>query len=304
MQLDKTIPLLLEANVYQLRLYNGRNCTFIGFVDGQKSFCLDAFGSHLVETISAPDSGEELLVRIEWIQTVVVRNECDHVPTVVAHLRRAVSTSLFLTDDGWHQFEDNPRKAVTGNSKLRILSSGAIDGPMQLRIVDRRTNKAIISTRIKGGLSDQMELIPSEYEICVNDKCGQSELKLKWGEVSTLIWHPEDGAAVPHRIRLAQPNAIHVIWQFPQYFTLALGSSMYNVVGLMFTYTESPVSMKSVAQSIWLFTIGLGNVIDAIVVCAHVVDSQANEFFLFAIMMSIDLGVFVLLAKRYRSVHS
>lgn len=49
-------------------------------------------------------------------------------------------------------------------------------------------------------------------------------------------------------------------------------------------------------------TVALGNVIVVIIAEAKFFQSQANEFFLFAVMMFIDMAIFGLLAMRYKYV--
>ena len=56
--------------------------------------------------------------------------------------------------------------------------------------------------------------------------------------------------------------------------------------------------MKSVVQAAWLLTVAFGNLI-VIVIAELRALSQANEFFMFACLMLIDMGFFTWLAYRY-----
>lgn len=60
--------------------------------------------------------------------------------------------------------------------------------------------------------------------------------------------------------------------------------------------------MKSLLQASWLLTVAFGNVIVVIIAEAKFFNSQANEFFLFAVMMFIDMAFFALLAMHYKYV--
>ena len=59
--------------------------------------------------------------------------------------------------------------------------------------------------------------------------------------------------------------------------------------------------MKSVLQAAWLLTVAIGNIIViivAIIVAKTKSLNQANEFFMFACLMIVDMFLFALLAWR------
>lgn len=57
---------------------------------------------------------------------------------------------------------------------------------------------------------------------------------------------------------LAYPNErekqISILWQVPQYVILTTAEVIFSVSGLEFSYSQAPVSMKSVVQAIWHLT--------------------------------------------------
>lgn len=57
--------------------------------------------------------------------------------------------------------------------------------------------------------------------------------------------------------------------------------------------------MKSVLQALWLLTVTFGNIIVVIIAEIKMFDSQASEFFLFTVLMAIDILLFIYLAIRY-----
>lgn len=59
-------------------------------------------------------------------------------------------------------------------------------------------------------------------------------------------------------IVVVEPNQLHMMWLFPQYFVVTVAEIMVSVTGLEFAYTQSPYSMKSVMQSMWLMTTAFG----------------------------------------------
>ena len=66
------------------------------------------------------------------------------------------------------------------------------------------------------------------------------------------------------RITLASPS-LSLIWQAPQYALITAGEVMFSVTGLEFSYSQAPMSMKSVLQAGWLLTVAIGNLFVVIV---------------------------------------
>jgi hypothetical protein len=97
---------------------------------------------------------------------------------------------------------------------------------------------------------------------------------------------------------LTDPNSIHILWLIPQYFVITASEIMISVTGLEFSYSQAPDSMKSVVQAAWLLTVAFGNIIVIIVASAKALD-QASEFFMFAILMLLDMFLLMWLAYRY-----
>jgi len=95
---------------------------------------------------------------------------------------------------------------------------------------------------------------------------------------------------------------MHMLWLVPQYFVMTLGEVMFSITGLQFSFTQAPVSMKAVLQAGWLLTTAFGNLIVVIIAEAKFFDSQANEFFLFAGLMLVDMAIFAFMAMRYKYV--
>lgn len=83
---------------------------------------------------------------------------------------------------------------------------------------------------------------------------------------------------------------------------MTAGEVMFSVTGLEFAYSQAPATMKSLLQACWLLTVAFGNVIVVIIAEAKIFQSQAYEFFLFAILMFIDMAIFGVLAMKYKYV--
>lgn len=67
------------------------------------------------------------------------------------------------------------------------------------------------------------------------------------------------------------------MWIIPQYVVMTLGEVMYSVTGLEFSYSQSPESMKSVIQSAWQLTVGVGNLLVVIITGLKFFDSQVSD---------------------------
>lgn len=57
--------------------------------------------------------------------------------------------------------------------------------------------------------------------------------------------------------------------------------------------------MKAVLQACWLLTVAFGNLIIAIIADAKIFPYQSYEFFFFAALMVLDMGVFAIMAYYY-----
>jgi solute carrier family 15 (oligopeptide transporter), member 1 len=92
---------------------------------------------------------------------------------------------------------------------------------------------------------------------------------------------------------------------------------MFSVTGYEFAFTQAPESMKSVIQAFWMvkdtkilydqhlisclqLTVACGNLIVSLVVASDKLDNQVMKFLLFAVLMFIDMIVFMFLAYRFK----
>ncbi|BDG03989.1 POT-type proton-dependent oligopeptide transporter [Anaeromyxobacter oryzae] len=91
---------------------------------------------------------------------------------------------------------------------------------------------------------------------------------------------------------------VHVAWQIPQYFFLAVGEVLVSVTALEFAYSQAPRHLKSVVMACWYLTIWAGTFLTAIV--AWVNRFQGVPYFVFfAGLMVIAAVVFTGVAWWY-----
>lgn len=144
------------------------------------------------------------------------------------------------------------------------------------------------------------ELRATVYEVLVDDVKVHEEKLRHGGVYSLIIGRERNGNIVTKMIEITEPNSMSILWLIPQYVVMTLGEVMFSVTGLEFSYSQAPVTMKSVLQACWLLTVAFGNVIVVIVAELKIFESQANEFFLFAGLMFVDMILFMWLAYRYK----
>uniref|UniRef100_A0A915MSS3 Oligopeptide transporter 1 n=1 Tax=Meloidogyne javanica TaxID=6303 RepID=A0A915MSS3_MELJA len=98
--------------------------------------------------------------------------------------------------------------------------------------------------------------------------------------------------------QLVRSNSVSILWQFPQVLVMTIGEILFSVTGLEFSYSQAAPSMKSVLQALWLLTVFFGNVVDVIISHLEIPDPVA-EFFIYATLMFLVIGIFIILAVRY-----
>lgn len=317
MQLEKAYPVLPSENVNQFRMFNTLSCDYT------------------VNT-NIPNHTNFILKSLETYQ--------QHIPVNVSDSYRFTMSPLGITLDGCPElkgdfnlfekeaqsfyirrgivieFKDSPAPARSDDPLLRVLAntkSGSI-----LKIVDVSSEPPKV--RFAGSSDDITlhEFVDSKLDVLLDGMLIDT-IELRLGAVATLMVVHDENGIHSSLVHISGPNSISMMWLLPQYVVLILGEVMYAVTGLSFSYSQAPVSMKSVLQACWLLTIALGNVIDAIIVGLKIFDLQvmeyfigkvneifthllfqSNEFFLFAGLMFADMLLFMVLAYRYKPLNS
>ncbi|KAL7644096.1 UNVERIFIED_CONTAM: hypothetical protein RMT77_004919 [Armadillidium vulgare] len=93
--------------------------------------------------------------------------------------------------------------------------------------------------------------------------------------------------------------SLHMFWLLPQYVLISVGEIMFSITGLEFSFTQAPASMKSVIQAAWLLTTAFGDLFVVIIAKSKLFERQSMEFFLFAVLMALDMIVFYFLSKNF-----
>ncbi|XP_047322400.1 protein NRT1/ PTR FAMILY 5.6-like [Impatiens glandulifera] len=119
------------------------------------------------------------------------------------------------------------------------------------------------------------------------------------------------------RLRAAEPSTVSVFWLAPQLVVMGIGDSL-TLVGLQeFFYDQVPDRMRSMGMAFFLSVIGIGSFLSSLLITIvdHVTkqngkkdswfgknlkDSRLDKFYwLLAVISSLNLCVFLCVAKRY-----
>lgn len=78
------------------------------------------------------------------------------------------------------------------------------------------------------------------------------------------------------QITVTAPNSLHMLLLIIQYVIITMAEIMFSITGLEFSYSQAPVSMKSVLQACWLLTTAIGNLIVVIIESAEIFEAQVS----------------------------
>ncbi|XP_063706988.1 peptide transporter family 1-like isoform X2 [Culicoides brevitarsis] len=303
LELQKTYPVLPTANEGQLRIFNGIPCDYkvISNIPGHENFNILSKGlfeeKHL--NLSVGDSFQ-FKVDFETADPI-----CPRIVGAQVEIQRKKAISYFMQTNKVDptvldlvQYEDDPDKGSKGYPVVRVLSN--TNKNQEVQFIEVAGDHTVYT--FPSGKSNLTAVPPGHYVIRYNgDELKDVQLKLG-GVYSFVVTENNLNQASIEEHVIAAPNSIHMLWLLPQYIVITAGEVMFSVTGLEFSFTQAPQSMKSVLQAAWLLTVAFGNLIVVIIAEAKAFDSQAAEFFLFAGLMAVDMGIFIILAIKYKYV--
>ncbi|XP_058128607.1 peptide transporter family 1-like [Anopheles ziemanni] len=301
-QLESTYAVIPEAGEGQLRIFNGMNCDYrvqttipehTDFILKRMSMFEEKYLSvngkaSYTFTLSSSDPGPDCSLQLEGI----------------FELEEEKQLSYFINKRGnvigTLRYEDDTDKSSKGYPIYRVLGNTATNRTVVFRDVDnskpfdRHTNGSFVY--------DLVESYPSDYEISVDGELALTYTMRLGGVYAFIVTDVDNNRRIVEPIIVTEPNSINMLWLIPQYVVMTLGEVMYSITGLEFSFTQAPESMKSVLQGCWQLTVAVGNLIVVIVAEAKIFDAQKWEFVLFAGLMFVDMGLFSILAWRYKEI--
>ncbi|GLV45692.1 uncharacterized protein CBL_02712 [Carabus blaptoides fortunei] len=304
LQLEYTYPVLPKAGEAQLRIYNGLPCdvTIAGLPqEAEHSFILKTLGYHN-NTLNFDSETMDVMY------TITPGNDCPKGLTslelpfqaqqeaMIAHFIRANDSKIEVL-----QIEDDVQKSGNGYPLVRTMI--ALDDYKNSDLSVIYKSEGLLDIELNttdNGVKSLEKMAPGTYKLYVDDKRIDGEFTFQLGGVYSLMVDTVKNKTSQYTI--SQPNSVHILWLIPQYVVLTMAEIMFSVTGLEFSYSQAPVSMKSVLQAGWLLTTAFGNLLVIIIEEAGTFESQASQYFLYAGLMVGDMLIFALMAMRYKYV--
>ncbi|GBM37466.1 Solute carrier family 15 member 2 [Araneus ventricosus] len=164
----------------------------------------------------------------------------------------------------------------------------------------------------RSGMTEYCNVKPGKYKVYMplngtnHEEAPLDEVKLKTGG-SYIVYVYRNITGRTGRLSSVETvvhNSVHILFQVPQGIIITAGEVMFSITGLEFSYSQAPLSMKSVVQAAWLLTSAIGNLL--VVILAHFLqfEKQSNEFFMYAGLMTLSMAIFGVLAYFYKSVET
>ncbi|XP_069472793.1 solute carrier family 15 member 2 [Ambystoma mexicanum] len=192
--------------------------------------------------------------------------------------------------------EDSKEKPPNGNADVRFLNAGIRSVSIQLhgKTVDAPANYGVSNyTMLDRGNYNNLEGKIDNQTYTINLGL------IDFGASYTVVLKEVSGGMIAsNKSEDILANSVHIAWQVPQYVLISAGEVMFSITGLEFSYSQSPVSMKSVLQAGWLLTVAFGNVIVLIVAQAGSLQQWA-EFVLFAALLFAVCIIFSIMGYFY-----
>ncbi|KAL0280097.1 UNVERIFIED_CONTAM: hypothetical protein PYX00_001487 [Menopon gallinae] len=212
----------------------------------------------------------------------------------------------------WLADIEDLKKTLSGKPKLRlnfIRSSQDFQDEVTITVENGLELTDVVFVPSEPvGLSAYLELLPGKYTLYVTYgeskvRAYEREIILELGGVYSLVLREYNAEITFGKLyAMTPPNTIHMFWIIPQYIFLSVAEVMFAISGLEFSFTQAPKSMKTVTMAAWYFSVACGNLLVIIITQAQFFKNQANEFFLFAALIFLDMVVFAWMSADYQCV--
>ncbi|XP_049818947.1 peptide transporter family 1 isoform X2 [Aethina tumida] len=273
--LESTYPTLPSEGNIQLRMYNPTKCDVtVNALDLRINSAIKSFGYE--HNIDIDFSGKS---DVEFTFT----GDCLTEKTLKVSISEETAYGIVIQEDKIQSYEDDIKKSDDGNPIVRTLQHVSTGPPLSYG-----------SKNIRAENIEQETFDVGTYDVGPS----KTEMKLKLGGKYVVIANDEKAEL----ITVTEPNSVHILWLLPQYIVITGGEIMFAITGLEFSYSQAPVSMKSVLQACWLLTTAFGNLIIVIIESGKIFDKQSYDFFLYTVLMLFDMALFIWLATKYKYI--
>ncbi|XP_076311823.1 solute carrier family 15 member 1-like isoform X2 [Tachypleus tridentatus] len=326
LRIENTLPVIPASGFAQLGVINTLPCK-LDLISLSSNVTIESNELHILKDVKA-DVAQNITFITESCQKISEKNIYTMNLT-----SQQIQTLLVTSDDKdviFHEMEDTLKKPEKGEVNVRIvfiLKQNLKEPPEMnstFKIVGKEKEyylplnfKRDSPSDLVIGSTDYERILPGEYSLYLpvandsleekffhmDEKVGTFEGKNGGGYIVTVA--PGNGTN-EHEIQLhtiVQPNKIAMYLQIPQYVVITMGEIMFSITGLEFSYSQAPVSMKSVLQAAWLLTVAFGNLIVVIIAKLQLFNRQSLEFFMFACLMAADMMIFAIMGYFYKYVN-
>lgn len=208
---------------------------------------------------------------------------------------------VVFTTDGLNDFDDDISKDLdSGFPFIRtLMNKGPQDGFYEVKLLSELTDKL---TTFNNTVPNRISLQSKGKYVIQNSNNIIIEPQL--GGVYTLLVQLDDQNKVVEAklFTVTEPNSIHMLWLLPQYIIITAAEILFSVTGLEFSYSQAPVTMKSVLTAAFLLTDAVGNLLVVFIEALKFFDKASYEFFLYTGLMVLDMLIFAFLASRYKYI--
>ncbi|BES98582.1 oligopeptide transporter [Nesidiocoris tenuis] len=294
LKIEQADPVLPTGSSSQLRLYNTFNCPFgLELPDLNLTHTIQPLGTY--EFLDLPGGTTTLLT--------ATASNCSSPYTAsgtVSFAKGDISSYLLAVNGNQLNIDmlnitgkKEVEKSESAQAKVKVIYGGTDSFDVKL------SGKSSHTFNVVAHQSSQYEMDNNKwYSVEINGKKIGDRVYLYPGGVYTLLI--TDDKQNYELLTITTPNNLNLMWQIPQYIIITAAEIMFSITGLEFSFTQAPVSMKSVISSFWLLTDSFGNVIVLIVAGSHIVENQAYEMFLFAGLMGVVMVIFIIVAMNYK----
>lgn len=300
--LDKTNAVMPAPTESQLRVYNGLPCDyhFKSDVPSYSNFTVQSLG--VFEAIHVNTmSNTTFRFTADTTETFCVKANMSQISGTF-YLNPGNAVSYFISQKANKinllEYADSAEKDKRGLPRVRVLANIKTTK----RVLLKNNWNSDFQYNVSLNKFDQMTVADGEYDLFTDNGTRKiATAKLELGGVYTIILHEVlENEFTLQRHVVTPSNSLHMLWLVPQYVVITAGEVMFSITGLQFSYSQAPESMKSVIQAFWLLTVAIGNMLVVFIAEAKFVQSQSIEFFLFAVLMFLDMALFMILAMRYK----
>ncbi|XP_042901702.1 solute carrier family 15 member 1 isoform X2 [Parasteatoda tepidariorum] len=304
---ESTLPVLPQPGFSELTIMNLNPCTVN--ITEPEHYLLKANETHSFRDLKFNDTKSWTFMAVEG------EPGCDFQKTVEITNKKSIQTAFLLNDENQFDIQigaDEKSKSKEALAKVRIFFS-IKDIPINATFKFVGPKTYFVSPDNETGSSDigrtdYASFEPGNYKFYLpfnesshlEDLLGEAKFQSGGSYIVGIVKSDEHSNLLITTLVL--PNSVPILLQIPQYVILTAAEIMFSITGLEFSYSQAPLSMKSVLQAAWLLTVAFGNLIVTIVAETELVEKKSSELFMFAILMGIDMLIFAVMAYFYKYV--